>query len=207
MEGVISWVKQIFIVSILSNIILHMMPSEKYEQYAKFICGIVIALTCISPLISILNGDTIFTDAYQSIVNSQNIQDMKSELKYAETDQRDELIKTYEQKVASQIDEKTLEYGLYPSDTQVVIDSDPESENYGTIQQLNLVVSLTKEKEKGVTIEDVNIGKITIGDTDNAKNTKSGKKTENNSVVELKDYLSSFYNLNLSNINININGD
>lgn len=40
MEAVLSWVKQIFILSILSTVVTHLMPSAKYTKYASYICGL-----------------------------------------------------------------------------------------------------------------------------------------------------------------------
>ena len=44
MEAVLSWVKQIFILSILSTVVTHLMPSAKYTKYASYICGLLIVI-------------------------------------------------------------------------------------------------------------------------------------------------------------------
>lgn len=206
MDGVITWVKQIFILSIISNIIIHLMPSDKYTQYAKFICGIIIAFACISPLLSLINGNLTFADAYESIVNQQGVDDLKAQLKYTEKDQAGALIEEYKKEVIKKIEEKAIENKLYPSDTSIVLDTDPESENYGSIQQINMTVSTTKTQAEDIKIGKIEIGQVDIGASEDKKNKQSGTPKENSLVEQLRSELSSFYNLSLSNININSNG-
>ena len=56
MEAVLSWVKQIFILSILSTVVTHLMPSAKYTKYASYICGLLIVMVCIQPLAAVFHG-------------------------------------------------------------------------------------------------------------------------------------------------------
>ena len=53
MEAVLSWVKQIFILSILSTVVTHLMPSAKYTKYASYICGLLIVMVAESSNASI----------------------------------------------------------------------------------------------------------------------------------------------------------
>lgn len=42
MQSIIIWGRQIFIVCIISNIFIRLVPSQKYEKYIKYICGIIL---------------------------------------------------------------------------------------------------------------------------------------------------------------------
>ena len=47
MQSIIIWGRQIFIVCIISNIFIRLVPSQKYEKYIKYICGIILLVICI----------------------------------------------------------------------------------------------------------------------------------------------------------------
>lgn len=157
MDAVISWVKQIFILSILSNIITHLCPSPKYAKYASYICGLMIVMVCILPLTSLLNGKISFDEIYSSITSYESMNRLKQELSYENKDSAAAVISEYEKELARTIDEKILDSGYYPSKTAVIIDSDEESEGYGTIKQITLTVS-SKKETGNIHIEDISIG-------------------------------------------------
>ena len=51
MQSIIIWGRQIFIVCIISNIFIRLVPSQKYEKYIKYICGIILLVICITPVL------------------------------------------------------------------------------------------------------------------------------------------------------------
>jgi stage III sporulation protein AF len=204
MNAIVEWVRQIFILSVLSGIIINLMPSSKYEQYAKFICGLLIAVACISPFISFLSKGTSLDEIYDSIVSRQNIQELRSQLSYSINESDQTLVNEYEKTIAEDIDKRVLEAGLYPSKTNVTIDMDTQSKTYGAIQKIDMVVSTTKKSDADINISKVGVDKIVVGQTNS---TDQGTKLQNPKIIQLKNDLSNFYNISLSNINISINGD
>ena len=68
MEAVLSWVKQIFILSILSTVVTHLMPSAKYTKYASYICGLLIVMVCIQPLAAVFHGGISPDKIYESVM-------------------------------------------------------------------------------------------------------------------------------------------
>lgn len=157
MDSIVSWVKQIFILSILSNIITHLMPSPKYAKYASYICGLMIIMVCIVPLTSLLNGNVSFDEIYDSVISYENINTLQYELAYQEGDAASAVIAEYEKEIAKTVEEKALDRGYYPAETTVTIQSDPESADYGTIEKVKLVLSAKKETS-GIYIENVAVG-------------------------------------------------
>lgn len=162
MDIFLSWVKQIFILSILSNMITHLMPSPKYAKYASYICGLMIMMVCIVPITNLLNGKLSFDQVYDSVMNYETMNTLKKELAYQEGDSGAAVIAEYEKELAKTVEKKVLDSGYYPAKTAVTIDSDAESPDYGTIQKVELVVSQQKETT------DIYIENITIGDSKTA---------------------------------------
>lgn len=157
MDSVISWVKQIFILSILSNIVTHLMPSPKYAKYASYICGLLVIMVCVVPLAGLLNGKLSFDEIYTSIISYEDAKRLEKELTYQQGDSAAAVIAEYEKEVAKTVDEKVLESGYYPAKTTVVIDSDSESPDYGTIQKVTVLVSNQKESG-GIVVDSITIG-------------------------------------------------
>ena len=41
MDKLLGWVKQIFVISILSELVIHILPDEKYEGVVRLLCLIL----------------------------------------------------------------------------------------------------------------------------------------------------------------------
>lgn len=186
MDLCLSWVKQIFILSILSNIITHLMPSPKYAKYASYICGLMIIMVCIVPLTSLLNGKLSFDKIYDSVISYETMNTLKQELAYQEGDSGNAVIAEYEKEIAKTVEEKVLDSGYYPAKTTVTINSDTESPDYGTIQKVELVVSKQKETT------DIYIENIAIGDS----------KTETADYTELRNEIAQMLHITISCVGI-----
>lgn len=201
MNSIISWVKQIFVLSILSGLVVHLMPSSKYEQHVKFICGIVITAACIAPFISLISGGSNLWDTYRSVLNSQEVEELKRELQFNTSEGDEAVLEQYREATVSVIEEKVLNSGLYPVSTQVVIDTDSESTDYGAVQQLDLTVSLSREERTEV--------KIAVEQIQISGNGGEGQRGDEQTIVEpkvaeLKTALAGDYQISLSNVRIRI---
>lgn len=150
MENVISsfmlWVKQIFVISIFSGLLIHIVPSEKYQKYIRFICGVLLTVICISPLITVFGKDkNSYNDVYKSFIKLSEAGELQSKLKFKEGSQK-ALFSEYEAAVTGQIEERVLSHGLKPTETKVVIDWDGDSKTYGTVQKITVRVHNKDEK-------------------------------------------------------------
>ena len=54
MDKLLGWVKQIFVISILSELVIHILPDEKYEGVVRLLCGCMITAACIMPVLNII---------------------------------------------------------------------------------------------------------------------------------------------------------
>lgn len=98
MEAVLSWVKQIFILSILSTVVTHLMPSAKYTKYASYICGLLIVMVCIQPLAAVFHGGISPDKIYESVMTYNQSNRLKQELTYREGDSAQSVMEAYEKK-------------------------------------------------------------------------------------------------------------
>ncbi len=192
MEWILNWVKKIFAICIFTGILMHLVPQDKYQQYIRFACSVILTLTCIGPVVSLINGDYNVDKALKNIEQMLEQEEKKSimELDFLENSDKNQSV--YESAVVSYIESKTLEHGLYPTKTEVVIDFDVNSKTYGLLQKITINVTDNKILNKT---------------TDNAQ--KGDWLSENNDIfatgekyAELKRELAGYYNINESNVNI-----
>ena len=124
MEAVLSWVKQIFILSILSTVVTHLMPSAKYTKYASYICGLLIVMVCIQPLAAVFHGGISPDKIYESVMTYNQSNRLKQELTYREGDSAQSVMEAYEKETAKTVEEYVLENGYYPAKTTVTVEKD-----------------------------------------------------------------------------------
>lgn len=200
MQSIIIWGRQIFIVCIISNIFIRLVPSQKYEKYIKYICGIILLVICITPVLELFNSSFSFSQIYEKFQNGSSMKQLKNELKYTTT-AGSAMLDNYIAKVEKDVDTFTLEEGLYPVSTQVIIDEDEQSDSFGNIQGMKLVVSMAKDSEDtykntkdNISIE---IQKIRIKENDVIKD-----DTVTQQISDLKRKLSEMYNISEDVIDI-----
>lgn len=200
MQSIIIWGRQIFIVCIISNIFIRLVPSQKYEKYIKYICGIILLVICITPVLELFNSSFSFSQIYEKFQNGSSIKQLKNELKYTST-AGSAMLDSYIAKVEKDVDTFTLEEGLYPVSTQVIIDEDEQSDSFGNIQDMKLFVSMAKDSEDtykntkdNISIE---IEKIRIKEKDVIKNDAVTQQ-----ISDLKRKLSEMYNISEDVIDI-----
>ena len=198
MQSIIIWGQQIFIVCIISNIFIRLVPSQKYEKYIKYICGIILLVICITPVLELFNSS--FSQIYEKFQNGSSMKQLKNELKYTST-AGSAMLDSYIAKVEKDVDTFTLEEGLYPVSTHVIIDEDEQSDSFGNIQDMKLVVSMAKDSEDtykntkdNISIE---IEKIKIKEKDVIKD-----DTVTQQISDLKLKLSEMYNISEDVIDI-----
>lgn len=200
MQSIIIWGRQIFIVCIISNIFIRLVPSQKYEKYIKYICGIILLVICITPVLELFNSSFSFSQIYEKFQNGSSMKQLKNELKYTST-AGSAMFDSYIAEVEKDVDTFTLEEGLYPVSTQVIIDEDEQSDSFGNIQDMKLVVSMAKDSEDtykntkdNISIE---IEKIRIKEKDVIKD-----DTVTQQISDLKRKLSEMYNISEDVIDI-----
>lgn len=200
MQSIIIWGRQIFIVCIISNIFIRLVPSQKYEKYIKYICGIILLVICITPVLELFNSSFSFSQIYEKFQNGSSMKQLKNELKYTST-AGSAMLDSYIAKVEKDVDTFILEEGLYPVSTQVIIDEDEQSDSFGNIKDMKLVVSMAKDSEDtykntkdNISIE---IEKIRIKEKDVIKNDIVTQK-----ISDLKRKLSEMYNISEDVIDI-----
>ena len=194
MSAVLEWVCDIAIYLILITIILQVIP-KRFRKYINFFTGVLLIILVISPVTGLLNADVALANYFEMEEMRQALNDMEDMIKFTENVSEEKLIDNYSGQIKSKISELLKEYGFRITDMQVGWNLDEETEKYGSINSIYIVLD-EKRTQGAIVIEPV---KITIGEQ------KADDYTEKE-IKEMKKIIADFYNLEDSHINIMIQG-
>lgn len=195
MEAFYSWIKGIAFYIILVTTVMYVLPNQKYQKYLRFFTGIVMILLVINPILKVLKQDQNLSYTFQLNNYRQELDEFNKDIKEAQGEQKHTLLTQYEEKIAEKISEFVAGQGLFTKKISVILNSDETSENYGSIQSIQIEASRSEvqQDKNRIETEDIQIG---------------SKKQKNPSVEEinLKNEIEDFYNISGDNINISIQG-
>ena len=214
MEWMSGWIQGIIIAVIISTIIEMILPEGTSKKYIKVVIGVYILFSIVSPVISKVTGNEFrvsdILDLEKYMEKSKNSSNMQNQL----TNQNQNQIKDiYLSSIKSDIKQKIENKGYQVQSLDLKVEND---EQY-TLKELRLQVSKeavetnsqSTNKNTNQIVENVQEVSIKIGNntqnenkspvnTQNKKNTISSQNRK-----ELKDYLSSVYEISTKNIFIN----
>ncbi len=135
------WVKQIFVTGIMTELILHLLPDKKYDKYVRLICGVILTMVCISPILSFFsnkNNIKNYINIFEKVGQKYDYQTMIGNMQGAD---QSYYIQNYIEVNSKYINELVLEEGLNPVDCKIVLDMDENSETYGSIKTIALTIA------------------------------------------------------------------
>ena len=194
MSTVLEWVCDIAVYLILITIILQVIP-KRFRKYINFFTGVLLIILVISPVTGLFSVDVALADYFEMEEMRQALNDMEDMIKFTENVSEEKLIDNYSGQIKSKISELIKGYGFRITDVQVGWNLDEETDKYGSIDSIYIVLD-EKRTQGTIVIEPV---KIAIGEQ------KTDPYTEKE-IKEMKKIIADFYNLENSHINIMIQG-
>lgn len=189
MDYFVSWMKGIACFFIISSLVLHIIPNEKYQKYIKMFMGFLMIIFLMQPLGKIFSLDNLFESYLNDNSYNQMSYELEAKLKGVEEERQNIILSEYKEAIREGVTEYLDGIDMELRDLSVSIDTDESSESFGQITSMSLKVT-GKGKQKSISVESVNLG----------KNNAESQLLE----IEIKNYLSDFYNLEKHNINVNI---
>ena len=198
-EWISGWAQGIIVAVIIATIIEMLLPEGSSKKYIKVVVGIYILFTIVSPVITKITNkelklsDIIDLDEYIEAASSDNTY---NEL---EKSNNENIKEVYIASLKSDIEGKIANKGYNADSIEVEVQDNDEY----TINSITISVSKLDEKEENNNIEivnevEINVSTSTEKSKENEKEELSKKEKE-----ELKEYLSSVYELPEDNIIIN----
>lgn len=202
-EWISTWAEQIIVAVVIATIIEMILPSGNNKKYIKAVIGVYILFTIISPILSKFTKIDFHNIDYEKYFNEL---DTKQAMSQSLADNNDRITQDiYINNLKQDMKAKLKQKGYIVENVSINIEL--EETNYGRIN--NIWLTLYKEesiKEDTNTTGTILINKIeevNIGNNTNSEDTSNKKKLNNNDENEIKEYLSSVYEVNKKNIKIN----
>ena len=140
MSGLYSWVGNIVFFLIFITVVVNLLPNKKYEKYLKLFSGMVFILLVLKPLTGGLRIEDKIAYYFESITFQNESEDLKKELTGMEERRMDQMIKQYEEAVATDVEAMASDLEFVPVYTQVTIGRDQESPAFGTVTHIAMTV-------------------------------------------------------------------
>lgn len=196
MNWISGWIQGIIIAVIIGTIIEMLLPDGNCKKYVKVVIGVYILFSIVSPVITKVTGNEFrVSDIYD--INSYIEASTKSTQDYAEINKENQIKQIYETNLKKDMKQKIEEKGYKVKSIFLELAND---EQY-TLKKINISLSL---KEQNTEENDVKIvNEIQISVANNNENQTGDVKISYKEQENLKTYLSSVYNLDKKDININ----
>lgn len=183
------WVKDIAFYMILITAVMNVIPNNNYKKYINLFTGMVMIILVLAPISGWLGVDTRFDTNFIKNMYSQELSSMKFDTYELKEDTTTKIFDEYENEIGLQVEKLVKEEGYYMVKSDIVMDEDKESEQYGNLESINVVISEEEQENQKISVSKIQIGENQI---------------ENPEEISVKNVIDDFYNVGLDNINVSI---
>lgn len=204
MDFITSWVQGIIIAVIIGSIIEMLLPNGNSKKYIKVVIGVYIVFSIVSPIISKFTGSELKLESIIDINKyEEKIASYEIDTKNLENTNNYNIKEVYILNLKKDIKAKIEDKGYIVNSIQIQIENTDEYK----VKNINMTLSKRESKkeetkEKSINeIEKVNI-EVKIENSTTEEPTEMIRLTTKE-IAEIKQYISSVYEINKNNININ----
>lgn len=188
MDQLLEWVRNLAACMILIAAVMRILPRNHFEKYIRFYTGLLVLLLVIRPLLRLASLDDTLFQSFQYYMEQMGDDTLEEQMQQAE-EQREagisgEMEGQAAKQITGQIRSDVEREGMEVSDCQVTFDLDPESDTYGQIQSVAIVLKY-EEAEGTLDAPVVIVGnqiEVRVGGADE----EGSQKTEKTESEELK---------------------
>ena len=218
-EWISDWAGGIIIAVIIATVIEMILPEGNCKKYIKIVIGVYVLFTIISPVITKFTGKSIEVSDILDL--NKYIEEAEESVKIQNTIQSDNqssIMEMYSSGIKDDMVSKTEAKGYIVNNIEIGI-ADDESYN---LTYITVEVRVNEKSEENEEVEEINevnkvdsIDKVdkvevtisnTVSEIENSNSTQNGeneRSLSNSEKKELKEYLSSVYDVQEENITIN----
>lgn len=186
------WAGSIVIAVIIVTILEMLLPEGKNKKYIKTIMGVYILFTVISPIVRATSGKNIDIN---SIVETQNTMMEYSNISIQTSSSIENV---YLANIKKDISSKIEQRGFKVIDMNLKTENTDEK-NFGRIYEMNITINKNLSDKDASKIEKV---EILVGETGLKKELSNKKKITEKEIEDLKEYLSTTYDVDKAQINL-----
>ena len=120
------WVQRIAIYIVLVTVLRSLIGKPQYQQYFRFVSGLILILLLITPVFGLLSDDSRLYGILNRYVYQQDLDDIASSLQLAEGQMKELIREEYRNAVSGQIKELAEGQGLVVQEIQITLDTQGE---------------------------------------------------------------------------------
>ncbi|MCI8346006.1 MAG: stage III sporulation protein AF [Clostridia bacterium] len=204
MDFITSWVQGIIIAVIIGSIIEMLLPNGNSKKYIKVVIGVYIVFSIVSPIISKFTGSELKLESIIDINKyEEKIASYEIDTKNLENTNKYNIKEVYILNLKKDIKAKIEDKGYIVNSIQIEIENTDEYK----VKNINMTLSKRENKkeeteEKSINeIEKVNI-EVKIENSTTEEPSEMIRLTTKE-INEIKEYISSVYEIDKKDININ----
>lgn len=180
-------IRKIVIFSLISFVVLELVPKEEYKKYISLFTGMVLIIIIITPVYNLLNGKLNFSGVVEKELLKGEIMDMDMYFNKYDRMRVEAVVSEYKAEITADIIAVIESEQLVANSVEVSLNTDVESANFLEITAITASVSKKYEDES------IRIREIVLEEDEN---------TESIQIINIKNKISQFYNIKTDNINI-----
>lgn len=187
-EEILFIIRKIIVFSLVSFVILELTPKEEYKKYINLFVGMVLVLLIFSPICKLMNAKTDFGEIMDKNVMKNETKDV--EMYFTEFDQMrvEAVVSEYKNEIIQNIISIIESEQMAANSVDVKLNTDADSSDFLTVEEVNVLIAKKYEDDS------IKIREIVLEKQEN---------TESVEIINIKNKISQFYNVEMSNININ----
>ncbi|MCT4621554.1 MAG: stage III sporulation protein AF [Marinisporobacter sp.] len=196
-----SWILNITSVVIFITIIELIFPNSSMKKYIKMIVGLLVMLVIINPILEVMHGKFQLEEDIFKASSAIQRQELVLNVKKFKGTQKKQIISVYKDYVEKYIkDQIEFNNTIHVLNIDATIEENLDSEKFGNIQKLSIVLSESDEQLSNEGIQPVS--NINIHINENNENIKLSKK--DHVLKEIREHIHKYYGLDENNIYIHI---
>lgn len=180
-----------------------MVPEGSMRKYINLVVGLLVMIVIINPFLNLLASDFDMGSKILEMSRAIDLKDTKLQAENLETGQRESIVRVYKNRLEEQIARQVMETNLTASvRAEVFIDEDYESEGFGNIEGIRVIVLNAEQNEK-------KSGKVEVDKVEIKINTKSDENavsivSQHKGRIEqdISDYLAGIYGISPDSIDV-----
>jgi stage III sporulation protein AF len=187
--GIYQWIKNIAFYMILITAVMNVIPNNNYKKYINLFTGIIMIILVISPISNLLGMNTRLDTNFIKNIYNQELNNIKVDTYQISENSSSKLLGEYKEEISNQIEEIVNKEGYHVMEANVVMNEDRDSEEYGSLEGIQVVLSEEEKQNQKIAVNKIQIGQ---------------KQIENPEEISIKNVIEDFYNVGLDNINVSI---
>lgn len=144
---------------ILSELLLQILPDQRYRKYLRFFSGLILVLLVVSPLLQAGGLEQRMLEVLDSLTAIQAPAEMEEVMAQAEAARADGLAAEYQELLRTQVETIVAAHGYQVTSFSASLSLEEGAEDLGEVYQMSVVLSRMGETEaETIWVEPVQVG-------------------------------------------------